>query len=212
MAKRKLETEEQKLTARDQPRKAKKHKRNHDVLPVVDNYVIDRAETSAANVSTERAKVEGEKTVPDRELIERFEELKRAVMHEVQRQNGTWEDHGQIIEKHILQESAPISQKKKRIKHKHKEGSRGQNGSGKEDDQAQGNLVVEKIASKSTERQDKKKHKRRDKDKQRQKRRLPQENMKDVLGKKKGQAAWRVSEPIAGHLGDLDPVFSYDEK
>lgn len=212
MAKRKLETAEQKLPARDQPQKAKKHKKNHEALPVVDNFVIDRAAKSTAKGSTESAEAEGEKTVYGREIIERFEELKRAVMEEVQRQDGTSEDNGQMIKEYILQESAPISQTKKRRKHKHKEGSRGEIGSGKKDDQAQGNLVVGKIALRSTEGQDKRKHKHRDKDKQRQKRGLRLDDVKDVLGKKKGQSAWRVSEPVAGHLGDLDPVFSHDEK
>ena len=212
MAKRRLETEEQKLPARDQPRKAKKHKKNHEALPVVDNFVIDRAAKSTAKGSTGSVEAEGEKTVYGREIIERFEELKRAVMEEVQRHDGTAEDNEQMIKEYILQESAPISQTKKRRKHKHKEGSRGENGSGKKDDQAQGNLVVGKIALRSTEGQDKRKHKYRDKDKQRQKRGLRQDDVKDVLGKKKGQSAWRVSEPVAGHLGDLDPVFSHDEK
>lgn len=213
MAKRKLETEEQKLPARDQPRKAKKHKKDNEALPVVDNSVTNRAATSTGHKSTENPKAEGEKTVHDREIIERFEELKRAVSEEVQRQNGISGDNGQMIEERILQESAPISQTKKRKKkHRHKEGSRGENGGGKENDQAQGNLVVAKIASRSTKGQDKKKHKHRDKDRQRQKRRLRQDDIKDVLGKKKGQSGWRVSEPIAGHLGDLDPVFSHDEK
>ena len=212
MAKRRLETEEQKLPARDQPRKAKKHKKNHEALPVVDNFVIDRAAKFTAKGSTGSVEAEGEKTVYGREIIERFEELKRAVMEEVQRQDGTSEDNGQMIKEYILQESAPISQTKKRRKHKHKEGLRGENGSGKKDDQAQGNLVVGKIALRSTEGQDKTKHKHRDKDKQRQKRGLRQDDVKDVLGKKKGQSAWRVSEPVAGHLGDLDPVFSHDEK
>ncbi len=212
MAKRRLETEEQKLFAPDQPREAKKHKKNHEALPVVDNFMTDRDETFAANESTESAKTVGENTIPDREIIERFEELKRAVMEEVQRQNGTWEDNGQMIENQILQQSAPTSQKKKRTKHKHKEGSRGQSGSGKEDDQAQGDLVVQKIASRRTEEKHRKKHKHRDKDRQRQQRRQRQDDIKDVLGKKKGQSAWRISEPVAGHLGDLDPVFSHDEK
>ncbi len=210
MAKRKLETEEQKLPARDQPRKAKKHKKNHEALPVVDNFVTDMAANATANGSTESA--EAEKFVPDHEIIERFEELKRAVMEEVQRQDRTSEDNGQMLEEYILQENAPINQTKKRRKHKHKEGSRGENGSGKKDDQAQGNLAVGKIASRSAEGQDKIKHKHRDKDRQRQKRRLRQDDINDVLGKKKGQSAWRVSEPVAGHLGDLDPVFSHDEK
>lgn len=211
MAKRTLETEEQKFPAHDQPRKAKKHKKNHESLAVVDNFVTDRAATSTANASTESAEAEGEKTVLDREIVERFEELKRAVMEEVQKQNGTSEDNRQMIEEHILEESAPISQTKKRRKHKHMQGSRGEHGSGKEDDQAQANLVVGKIASRSTEGQDKRKREHRDKDRQRQRRRLRQDDIEDV-GKKKGQSAWRISEPIAGHLGDLDPVFSHDEK
>ena len=216
MAKRKIETEEQKLPARDQPRKAKKHKKNHEALPVVDNFVTDRSATSTAHESTERARAEGEDIVYSREITERFEELKRAVMEEVQKQKqkqkeASGED-GQMIEEYILQESAPISQTKKKRKHKHKEGSRGENGGGKEDDQAQGNLVVGKTATRSTEGQEKRKHKHKDKDSQRQKRKLQQDDIKDVLGRKKGQSAWRVSEPVAGHLGDLDPVFSHDEK
>ena len=214
MAKRKLETEEQKLPARDQPRKAKKHKKIHEALPRVHNSVMDTAATSTANISTESAEAERDESVYDRGIIERFEELKRAVMKEVQRQDGISEDNGQIIEEHVLQESAPISQTKKRRKHKHREGSRGENGSGEKDDQAQGNMIVGTIAPRSTEGRDKKKHKHRDRDKDRdrQKRRLRQDAIKDVLGKKKGQSAWRVSEPVAGHLGDLDPVFSPDEK
>ena len=212
MAKRHLEIEEQKLPARDQPRKAKKHKKNHEALPVVDNFVMDRVAKLAAIRPTESAEAEGEETVSDREIIERFEELKKAVMVEVQRQDGTSEDNGQMTKENILQESAPISQTKKRRKHKHEEGSRGENESGKKDDQAQGNLVVGKIALRSTEGKDKRRHKHRDKDRQRQKRKLQQDDVKDVLGKKKGQSAWRVSEPVAGHLGDLDPVFSHDEK
>ena len=214
MAKRKIETEEQKLPARDQPRKAKKHKKNHEAFPVVDNFVTDRPATSTAHESTESAGAEGDDIVYSREITERFEELKRAVMEEVQKQKQKEASggNGQMIEEHILQESAPISQTKKKRKHKHKEDSRGENGGGKEDDQAQGNLVVGKTAPRSTEGQEKRKHKHRDKDSQRQKRRLRQDDIKDVLGRKKGQSAWRVSEPIAGHLGDLDPVFSHDEK
>ena len=214
MAKRRLETDEQKLTARDQPPKAKKHKKKHEALPVVNSFVSDRAATSAANASTENAEAGRGESLPDREIGERFEDLKEAVMEEVQWQNGTSESNGQMIEEHILQESVPISQTKKKRKHKHKhmERSQGQNGSGKEDDQAQGNLVVGKIASRSTEGQDKRKHKHRDKDRQRHKRRLRQDDLKDVLGKQRGQSAWRFSEPVGGHLGDLDPVFSHDEK
>ena len=212
MAKRKIETEEQKLPARDQPRKAKKHKKNHEMLPVVDNFVSDRPATSTAHESTESAGAEGEDIIYSRKITERFEELKRAVMEEVQKQKRASGENGQLIEESILQESVPISQTKKKRKHKHKEGSRGENGDGKEDDQAQGNLVVGEIAPRSTGRQEKRKHKHREKDRQRQKRRLRQDDIKDGLGRKKGQSAWRVSEPIAGHLADLDPVFFHDEK
>ena len=211
MTKRKLETGEQKLTARDQPQKAKKHKRNHEVLPVVEDFVTDRAVTSAADGSIESAKAEGGNTIPNREILERLEELQRTLMEEVQGEEGTLEANGQMTDKEILQENAPISQKKRRKrKHQHKEDSRGRNGNGKDDDQTQRQLVLEK-ASKSTEGQEEKKHKRRHKDGQRQKRRLREDDIKDNSGKKKGQSAWRVSEPIAGHLNDLDPVFSHDE-
>ena len=212
MAKRKLETGEQKLTAHDQPQKAKKHKRNHEVLPVVDDIVTERHVTPAVSGSIKSAKAEGENTIPNREVVERLEELKRAIMEEVQREEGTLEANGQMTEKGVLQEGAPTSQKKKRRrKHKHKEDSRGRNENGKDDDQAQRHLVLEK-ASKSTEGQEEKKHKRRHKDGQGQKWRLREDDIKDNSGKKKGQSAWRVSDPIAGHLGDLDPVFSHDEK
>ena len=212
MTKRKLETGEQKLTARDQPQKAKKHKRNHEVLPVVDDFVTDRHATSAAIGSKKNAKAEGENTTPNREILERLEELKSAIMEEVQREEGTLEAGGHMTDKDILQESAPISQKKKRRrrKHKRKEDSRERYENGKDDDQAQGHLVLEK-APKSTGGQEEKKHKRRHKEGQRQKLRLREDDVKDDSGKKKGQSAWRVSEPIAGHLDDLDPVFSHDE-
>ena len=212
MAKRRLETEEQKLPARDQHPKAKKHKKKHEALPVVDNLVTDKAATFAANGSTENAEAGREENLPDREISKRFEELKEAVMEEAQIQNGTSEANRQMIEEHILQESVPISRTKRKRKHKRKEGSRGENGVGKEDDQAKGDLVVAKSASRGTEGQDKRKHKHKDKDRQRQKRRLRQDDTKEVLERKKGQSAWRFSEPVGGHLGDLDPVFSHDEK
>ena len=212
MAKRRLETEEQKLPARDQPPKAKKRKKKHEALPVVDNPVTDRVATSAANKSKENAEAEREESLSEGEIIEPVEGLKKAVTEEEQRQNGPSEDNRQMIEEHILQESVPVSQTKRKRKRKRKEGSRGENGVGKEDDQAQGNLVVAKSASRSTEGQNKRKHKHKDKDRQRQKRRLRQDDAKDVLERKKGQSAWRFSEPVGGHLGDLDPVFSHDEK
>ena len=211
MAKRKLETGEQKLTASNQPQKAKKHKRKHEVLPVVDDFVTDRAPTSAANGSIESAKADGGSTIPNREILERLEELKRTVMEELRRENGTPKDNGQMAEEHVLQESVPMRQKKKKSKHKHKEGSRGQNKDGDDDDQAQRHMVVEK-ASRSTEGQEEIKHKPRDKDRRRQKRRLHEDDTKDNSGKNRGRSAWGVSEPIAGHLDDLDPVFSHDEK
>ena len=212
MAKRKLETEEQKLPARDQPPKAKKHKKKHGAFPVVDNPVTDRVATSAANGSTEDAEAEREQSVSDGEIIEPVEGLKKTATEEEQRQNGTSKSNGQTIEEHILQESVPIRQKKRKRKHKHKEVSQGENGAWKEDDQVQEGLVATKSASRSTAVQKKRKHKHKDQDRQRQKRSLRQESTKDVLEKKKGQSAWRFSEPIGGYLGDLDSVFSHDEK
>ena len=212
MAKRKLETEEQKLPARDQPPKAKKHKKKHGAFPIMDNPVTDRVATSAANGLTENAEAEREESLSDGEIIEPVEGLKKAVTEEEQRRNGTSKDNGQIIEEHILQESVPIRQKKRKRKHKHKEESQGENGAWKEDDQAQEDLVATKFASRSTEVQNKRKQKHKDKDRQRQERSLRQDSTKDVLEKKKGQSAWSFSKPIGGHLGDLDPVFSHDEK
>ena len=212
MAKRKLETEEQKLPARDQPPKAKKHKKKHEALPVVDNPVTDRVATSAANGSIENAEAEREESLSEGEIIEPVEGLKKAVTEEEQRRNGTSDHNGQMREEHILQDSVSISQTKRQRKRKRKEKSRGENVVGKEDDQAQGDVVVAKSASRSTEGQDKRKHKHKDKDRRRQKRKVRQDEMKDVLGKKKDQSAWRFSEPVGGHLGDLDPVFSHDEK
>ena len=214
MAKRKLETEEQKLPARDQPPKAKKHKKKHAVLPVVDNPVTDRVATSAANGSKENAEAEREESLSKGEIIEPVEGLKEAVTEEEQRRNGTSQGNRQMTKEHILQESVPISQNKRKRKRERKEASRRENGAGKEDDQAQGDLVVAKSALRSTEGQEKRKHKHKhkDKDRQRQKRRLRQDDTKDVLERKKGQSAWRFSEPVGGHLGDLDPVFSHDEK
>lgn len=181
------------------------------MLSVVEDFVTDRAVTSAADGSTESAKAEEGNTNPNREILERLEELQRTLMEEVQREEGTLEANGQMTDKEILQENAPKSQKlRRRRKHKHKEDSRGRNENGKDDDQIQRHLVLEK-ASKSTEGQEEKKHKRRHKDGQRRKRRLHEDEIKDNSGKKKGQSAWRVSEPIAGHLNDLDPVFSHDE-
>ena len=210
MTKRKLETGDQKLTTHEQPQKAKKHKRNHEVLPILDDSVTDKHATPAASKSIKSTKAEGENTTPNREILERLEILKSTVMEEMQKEDGTLEEIEQMIEKAILQESAPIRQKKKRRKHKYKEDSQGRNENGKDDDQAQRPLGIEK-ATRSTKGQKEKKHKRRDMDRQRQKRRLREDNIKDNSGKK-GQSSWRVSEPIAGHLNDLDPVFSYDEK
>ena len=211
MTKRKLETGEQKLTAHDRPQKAKKHKRNHKVLPVVDDFVTGRPATSAASGSTQNAKPEGENNIQNREILERLEMLKRTVMEEMQKENGTLEENGQMIEKGILQDSASIREKKKRRKHKHREDSHRQNENGKDDGQAQSYTVVGKVP-RSAEGQEERKHKHRDKDRRRQKRRLREDDTKDNSGKNRGRPAWGVSEPIAGHLGDLDPGFSHDEK
>ena len=211
MAKRKLDTGEQKLTAPDQSRKAKKHKRNHEVLPVVDDSVADRAVTSLVDECIESAKAGGGDTALSREILERLQELKRTVMEELQSENGTLKNDGQMAEKDNLQDSAPIRQKKKRRKHKQKEASRGQDENGEDEDKARRHMVGEK-GSMSTEGQEERKHKHKDKDRQRQKRRLREDDLKDNSGKTRDRSAWGVSEPIAGHLGDLDPVFSHDEQ
>ena len=211
MAKRKLETGEQKLSARDQPRKAKKHKRNHEISSVVDDSVADRAVTTLVDECIESAEAEGGDATLNREILERLQELKRTVMEELQSENGTLKNNGQMSEKDNLQESAPIRQKKRRRKHKQKEASRGQDENGEVEDKARRHMVGE-VVSRSTEGQGDRRHKRKDKDRQRQKRRLREDDLKGKSGKNRGRSGWGVSEPIAGHLGELDPVFSHDEQ
>ena len=211
MAKRKLDTGEQKLTAPDQSRKAKKHKRNHEALSLVDDSGADRTVTSLVDECIERAKEDGGESTLSREILEGLQELKRTVMEELHSENGAPKNNGQMAEKGNLQDSASIRQKKKRRKHKQKEVSRGQDENGKDEARARRNMVGEKIL-RGTEGQEEKNHKHKDKDRQRQKRRLREDDLKDISGKTRGLSAWRVSEPVAGHLGDLDPVFSHNEE
>ena len=213
MAKRKLEISEEAFTIRDQPSKAKKHKKVHKAIPVDAESSCDGGSISAPQRSTNALETQTENAVSTRDLQEQYDKLGKKAMeavHEEDKIQGDIEKTADMAE--VGKETSGRKAKKEKRKHTHKERPLGQHGVETKGEQAMKKLQAKPSKSKITEGKGRMKHKHRVKARQKQTRDNKQNNKKENIDKPREKPAWRLSDPSGGYLVDLDPIFSQDEK